>query len=302
MPLMLLFLIALAAGAVLVALVALVSDRLRREALGRARGDDAVQPARSVLIAKPSSADSALRDRLLALIPTTGNSSVTRERLTQAGYDGIGALAIYGAARLTSVAGVTLLAMTFAPRQRVTHWLLIVAMAALIGAMLPVFYLLRSVRKRQERLLRSLPDAMDLLVLCVEAGLGFDAAMLNVARDMRSVHPDLAQEIMLVNRRVNAGMTREEALRAMYSRTAVEELRVLVQNLIQSDRLGTSIAKVLRVYAETLRRKRRQRAERRAATAALKMTFPLTGLILPALFVVILGPAMLRIFSWFVTR
>ena len=123
--------------------------------------------------------------------------------------------------------------------------------------------------------------------------------MLNVARDMRTVHYDLSHELMLVNRRVNAGMTREEALRALYARTGVEELRVLVQNLIQADRLGTSVAKVLRVYSDTLRRKRRQRAEKRAATAALKMTIPLAGLILPALFVVILGPAMMRIYGLF---
>lgn len=302
MPLTLVFLIVLAVAAAMVAAFALVNDRMRREAVGRARGEDFARSARSVLIAPPSRAGAAFRDRLVALMPSGSPSSTTQERLIQAGYDGGAAFAMYAAARLITLAGFTLLAIAVAPKQSFFQWTLLVALGAMIGAIVPIWYLVRSVRKRQTRLLRSLPDAMDLLVLCMEAGLGFDAAMLNVAKDMRSVHPDLSRELMLVNRRVNAGMTREEALRAMYTRTGVEELRVLVQNLIQADRLGTSVAKVLRAYAETLRRKRRQLAQRRAATAALKMTFPLAGLILPALFVVILGPAMMRIFSWFLNK
>ncbi len=116
------------------------------------------------------------------------------------------------------------------------------------------------------------------------------------------MHPDVSRELMLVNRKVNAGMPREEALRSMYSRTMVHELQVLVQNLIQSEKLGSSVAKVLRVYSETLRRKRRQTAERKAAVAPIKMTIPLVVMILPALFVVILGPAMLSIFKFLGTR
>ncbi|MDQ6885742.1 MAG: type II secretion system F family protein [Gemmatimonadota bacterium] len=298
MTLTLLGMILLAASAALVATLVLVNDRSRREAIGRARGSDFGEPSSSVLI--PRVRSDGLRQRLLELLPSGEGSSTTRERLLHAGHDGRAAVPLWFAIRLIVLGSSVLLAVAIAPRHSFAQWSRIVALAALVGALAPIYLLVRAVRKRRERVLRGLPDAMDLLVLCVEAGLGFDAAMLNVARDMRSVHPDLARELMLVNRKVNAGMAREEALRALYARTGVEELRVLMQNLIQADRLGTSIAKVLRVYADTLRRKRRQRAERRAATASLKMTFPLAALILPALFVVILGPALLRIFTLFI--
>jgi tight adherence protein C len=299
MPLMTLVLIIVAALAAVVAAIAMINETARRSALGRAAGGSN-EPVRSVLIT-PSS-QSPLRERLLAMFPTSDVPSETRERLTHAGYDSMGAVPFYAATRLVVFAAFILLAVTFAPRNNFLQWFLIVVIAAILGALIPMYWLTYAVKKRQDRILRSIPDAMDLLVLCVEAGLGFDAAMLNVARDMRTVHADLSHELMLVNRRVNAGMTREEALRALYSRTGVEELRVLVQNLIQADRLGTSVAKVLRVYSDTLRRKRRQRAEKKAATAALKMTIPLAGLILPALFVVILGPAMMRIYGLFMTK
>jgi tight adherence protein C len=299
MPLMTLALITIAAVAVVVASIAMINESARRSALGRATGG-MNEPVRSVLIAP--TAQSPLRERLFALFPTSDAPSQTRQRLTHAGYDGIGAVPLYAAVRLIILTSFVLLALALAPRNSFLQWLMFIIIAAILGVLIPMYWLTHAVKKRQDRILRSIPDAMDLLVLCVEAGLGFDAAMLNVAKDMRTVHADLSHELMLVNRRVNAGMTREEALRALYERTGVDELRVLVQNLIQSDRLGTSVAKVLRVYSDTLRRKRRQRAEKRAATAALKMTIPLAGLILPALFVVILGPAMMRIWSMFAKK
>jgi tight adherence protein C len=116
---------------------------------------------------------------------------------------------------------------------------------------------------------------------------------------MAILHPELANELMLVNRRVNAGMPREQALHGMWERTGVSELRALVANMIQSERWGTSIATVLRVYAETLRRKRKQMAEKAAATAPVKMLFPLTVFIFPALLVVILGPGAIKILETF---
>lgn len=299
MPVMTVALIMLAAVAVVVAAVALINEHARRGALDRASGSSN-EPLRSVLVAPV--AHSPFRDRLFALFPQTDAPSETRGRLTYAGYDGAGAVPLYAATRLVILASFILIAIAVAPRIAFVQWFLFIMVAAVLGALLPMYWLTRAVKKRQDRVLRSIPDAMDLLVLCVEAGLGFDAALLNVARDMRTVHPDLSHELMLVNRRVNAGMTREEALRALFARTGVDELRVLVQNLIQADRLGTSVSKVLRVYSDTLRRKRRQRAEKRAATAALKMTIPLAGLILPALFVVILGPAMMRIYSMFANK
>jgi len=299
MPVTTLALIIIAALAAVVAAIAMINEAARRNALGRAAGGTN-EPVRSVLIAP--TADNPLRDRFFAMFPASDAPSETRERLTHAGYDSIGAVPLYAAVRLIVLTSFILLALAFAPRTHFLQWMLLVITAGILGALIPMYWLTHAVNARRARILRSIPDAMDLLVLCVEAGLGFDAAMLNVAKDMRTVHLDLSHELMLVNRRVNAGMTREEALRALYSRTGVEELRVLVQNLIQADRLGTSVAKVLRVYSDTLRRKRRQRAEKRAATAALKMTIPLAGLILPVLFVVILGPAMMRIYGLFTNK
>jgi tight adherence protein C len=153
----------------------------------------------------------------------------------------------------------------------------------------------RMIANRQGRIRLALPDGLDLLVVCVEAGVSLDAAVLRVAREMELMHPDLAHELLMVNRRVNAGMTREEALHGLSLRTGVEELRALASNMIQSERWGTSIATVLRVYGETARRKRKQAAEKRAAEAPVKMLFPLTLFILPTIFIVVLGPAIIRI-------
>jgi tight adherence protein C len=139
------------------------------------------------------------------------------------------------------------------------------------------------------------PDALDLLVVCVEAGISLDAAILRVARDIRLLHPDLATELAVVNRVTNAGIPRDQALRGLWERTGVQELRTLVSSLVQSEKWGTSIATVLRVASDTLRRKRRQAAEKQAKQAALKMTFPLLLLILPPLFAVILGPAIMQL-------
>jgi tight adherence protein C len=136
-------------------------------------------------------------------------------------------------------------------------------------------------------------------VVCVEAGTSLDAAILRVAKELRIAHPDLAHELAVVNRLTNAGMQRDQALRGLWQRTGVLDIRALVSSLIQSEKWGTSIATVLRVSAETLRRKRRQDAERRAKMAPLKMTFPLLFFILPALFTVILGPAVVQIIQEF---
>ncbi len=169
--------------------------------------------------------------------------------------------------------------------------------AALIAWILPLAVLERLVRVRQDRIRHGLPDALDLLVVCVEAGISLDAAILRVARELSFTYPDLSRELLVVNRKTNAGVTREEAIRGLWSRTGVEDLRSLSTSLIQTEKWGTSITKVLRVAAMTLRRKRRQHAEKRVALAPVKMTFPLVTMILPALFIIILGPAVLEVIS-----
>jgi tight adherence protein C len=154
-------------------------------------------------------------------------------------------------------------------------------------------------RLRQEKIKRSVPDALDLLVVCVEAGVSLDAAILRVAKEIRMAHPDLAHELAVVNRVTNAGLPRDAALKGLWQRTGVDDLKTLTSSMIQSEKWGTSIATVLRVASETLRRKRRQAAEKKAKMAPLKMTFPLLLFILPALFTVILGPAVVQIMREF---
>jgi len=217
----------------------------------------------------------------------------------QAGYDSPQAPLAYSMLRLISLVVFPLVAFVGFPNVGFMQRVMYAVLGAVVGLVLPIGYLHRSVRLHQQKIRRSLPDALDLLVVCVEAGISLDAAILRVAKDMGFVHPELSRELMIVNRKSNAGVTREEALRGMWTRTGVEEIRTLVSSLIQSEKWGTSNSRVLRIASETLRRKRRQAAERRAATAPTKMVIPLALLIFPALFVVILGPAALNIIAGF---
>ena len=173
--------------------------------------------------------------------------------------------------------------------------LFILVAAALVGFILPEFWLTARVRRRQRRIVIALPDALDLLVVCVEAGLGLDQAISRVAQELRLAHPDLSDELQLVNLEVRVGKSRLEALRELGVRTGVEDLKSLAAMLIQTDRFGTDLARSLRVRSENLRTKRRQRAEEMAAKTTVKMVPPLVFFIFPALFVVILGPAVITL-------
>jgi tight adherence protein C len=200
---------------------------------------------------------------------------------------------------MSSMVLLPVAAIILIPRTQFTLFVMTLVIGVFTGMIAPVAVLDRLVRLRQERIKKSVPDALDLLVVCVEAGTSLDAAILRVAKELRLAHPDLAHELAVVNRLTNAGMPRDEALRGLWKRTGVLDIRALVSSLIQSEKWGTSIATVLRVAAETLRRKRRQDAEKRAKMAPLKMTFPLLFFILPALFAVILGPAVVQIIQEF---
>ena len=175
----------------------------------------------------------------------------------------------------------------------------ILAFAAIGGYLLPEFWLTASVRSRQQRLRLSLPDCLDLLVVCVEAGLALDQAFMRVTQELRIVHRELCEELDLVNAEIRIGRTRLEALRELGDRTGVEDIKSLVAMLVQTDRFGTSIAQSLRVHSDELRTKRRQRAEEMAAKATVKMIPPLVFFVFPALFVVILGPAVISLYRHF---
>jgi tight adherence protein C len=227
------------------------------------------------------------------------DNEVLSTKLTQAGYDSPTAAAIYFLLRLSSMVMFPLVTLMIIPRANFRLYVLGLLVAVILGYLLPVALLDRTIRLRQERIRRAVPDALDLMVVCVEAGVSLDAAILRVAREVRLVHTDLAHELHVVNRLTNAGVPRETALRGLWQRTGVEDIRALVSSLIQSEKWGTSVATVLRVAAETLRRKRKQYAEKKAKQAPLKMTFPLLFFILPALFIVIMGPAVATIIKEF---
>jgi tight adherence protein C len=154
--------------------------------------------------------------------------------------------------------------------------------------------LARLAGRRQHRIRMSLADALDLLVVSVEAGLGLDQALARVAQELAFAYPDLSSELRLVNLELLAGTARPDALRNLADRTGVDDLRSLVAMLVQTDKFGTSVANSLRVFSETLRTKRRQRAEEAAAKTGVKMVFPLVTCIFPAIWIVTIGPAAIR--------
>jgi tight adherence protein C len=161
------------------------------------------------------------------------------------------------------------------------------------GFIVPDFWLGARVRSRQQTLRLALPDALDLLVICMEAGLGLDQSLLYVSQELRIAHPELCAEFDMVNAEMHVGKSRVDSLRSLAERTGVDDLQALAATLIQTDRFGTSVAQSLRVHSDDLRTKRRQRAEEMAAKTTVKMLLPLVFFIFPALFVVILGPAVI---------
>jgi tight adherence protein C len=169
--------------------------------------------------------------------------------------------------------------------------LLLILLPILCGAMFPDFVISRMIHNRKGNLQRALPDALDLAVVSVEAGLGLDQSLIKIGQELRNVYPALSEEFNLYSLEVSAGKKRADALRNLGNRTDVDDLKSFTTVLIQTDRFGTSVAQSLRVFADTMRVKRRQRAEEHAAKMSIKMLPPLVFFIFPAIFVVVLGPA-----------
>jgi len=165
-----------------------------------------------------------------------------------------------------------------------------------LGFFIPRFFLKRMINDRQTRIRLAMPDALDLTVICVEAGLALDQAMMRVGEDLRHAHADLADEFYLMNLELRAGKPRADALRNLFNRTGVEDIRSLVTTLVQTDRFGTSIAQALRVHSDSLRTERRQRAEEQAAKTTIKMVPPLVVFVLPSIIIVTLGPAIISLY------
>jgi tight adherence protein C len=171
-------------------------------------------------------------------------------------------------------------------------WMAAATMAA-VGYLVPSFALGRLITKRKQRIENGLPDALDLIIVCVEAGCSLDQGILKTTEELEMAHPDLASEMRTITTEIRAGKPRIEAFKNFAARTKVDDVRALVAMLVQTDRFGTSIAQALRTHAVTSRQKRRQRAEERAAKVGVKLVFPLVFFLFPAFYVVTLGPAVI---------
>src|SRR5687768_5679913 len=215
-----------------------------------------------------------------------------RLRLVQAGYRRTEALTIFFGIRVIFALGLFLMFSSSLILERPN---MLVALGGLgLGYIMPGMVLARLAKRRAHRIRLSLADMLDLLVVSVEAGLGLDQALTRVGQELAFAYPELSDELRLINLELRAGKPRSEALRNLADRTGVDDLQSLVTMLIQTDKFGTSVAQSLRVYSETLRTKRRQRAEEAAAKTGVKMVFPLVTCIFPAIWVITIGPAAIK--------
>ena len=227
----------------------------------------------------------------------------TRSKFLRAGLRKANVVAIFWGIKLLLVfsfpvcfllAGITFLK----PIDANTN-LFICLLLAFSGFYLPDIWLLMRTSRRKNKILEGLPDVLDLMVVCVETGMGLDATINRVAEEIGLSHKILSDELKLMNLEIRAGKSREDALRDLATRTGLEDMNSLVTLLIQTDRFGTSVAQALRVYSDSVRTKRYQKAEEIAAKLPIKLILPLILLIFPSLFVVILGPAAIRVYRMF---
>jgi tight adherence protein C len=229
------------------------------------------------------------------LLPAAAGKQATRAQLMmiRAGYRSADAMLVIRGVKL--LLPIALILLVFSTGLYRYNPFFIVVAAAAAGFLLPEMWLLSRIKARKRRLRLGLPDGLDLLVICVEVGLGLDQAILRVSQELRIVHPELSEELQLVNLEMRVGKTRIEALRDLSWRTGLDDLKTLVAMLIQTERFGTSVAQSLRVHSDELRTRRRQRAEEMSAKTTVKMVGPLVFLIFPALMAVLLGPAVISL-------
>ena len=213
-----------------------------------------------------------------------------RQRFIVAGLRGSGPLEIYFAARALGPVAAIIMG-SFIPSNTL-FWAAILAVAAYLA---PDLWLDRAIKSKRERIRRSIPDALDLLVICVDAGLGLDQAMLRVGQELSISHPEINEEFLQINREQRAGKPRMEAWQSMADRTKLSDIASFTSMLMQTEKFGTPIARALSTFADGMRLQRRHRAEEMAAKTTVKMIFPLVLFIFPSMFIVLLAPAILSI-------
>jgi tight adherence protein C len=238
-----------------------------------------------------------VKARQNALVPLSPkNMGMLQRRLTSAGFHQKSAPQLFLAAQVVLAALLFVLPIYFIGQ---TRGLMFALIGGLVGYIAPGLLLDRRIAARKLKIENGLPDALDLLIVSIEAGLGLDQAILKSSEELTIAHPELAEELRLVNIECRAGKPRIEAFKNFAARTKVDDVRALVAMLIQTDRFGTSVAMALRTHAEVSRTKRRQRAEERAAKIGVKLVFPLVFCLFPAFYVVTLGPAIIKFIQAF---
>jgi tight adherence protein C len=284
---------------VMAVLLSLVGMRLYvrpREAMERVAGT--VAEHHDVAPAHPSLVFRDLMKRLGALVPVSPKDvTVMQRRLIRAGFRQENALKIlYGCKLVFGVLfPVTAFVLATNMQAETGNKVIAVLAAAVAGFFGPNEFVNIAAKRRQKQIQRGLANALDLMVVCVESGLGLDQAILQVAKELEKAHPEITEEFAIVNFELKAGKRRAESLRNLADRTAVEDLKKLVAVLIQADRFGTGIAQSLRAHSDYMRIQARQVAEEKAAKLGVKLVFPIFFCILPSLFVVTVGPVAMKI-------
>lgn len=291
------FILTLAAVFGLVALLAgvVLSRVLGRTSAERRRLDMTEQSLKSgILLAEPlvEHPPDRILTRLASLVPRSpGNVSRLRRRLIRAGHHSNAAIALYSTAQIACVCLGLAIPYLLLPMPRA--WPVALA-GAILGFQLPSVVLHHQINTRQRAIRNGLPDALDLMIVCLESGSALDQSVVKVSEELRIAYPALAEELNMLVTESRAGKPRLEAFRNLAERTGLEDVRALVAMLVQTDRFGTSVAQALRTHAETSRTKRRQRAEEAAAKIGVKLAFPLVFCLFPAFFIVTLGPAVIQ--------
>ena len=276
-------------------------DVLQRRAPVRRRLQDVA--GASVLAADLPLAADQLDPRLVQLnrfLPKSPKDMTRlQRRMVRAGYRGATPTLIYSVVELGVPVLLLLLCLSLLGP---TRGLFVGAPAAILAYMLPGFWLSRQIEKRKKLIANGLPDALDLLIVCIEAGMGLDQGVAKAAEELAVSHPPLAEELANITTEIRAGKPRMEAFKNFAERTKVDDVRALVSILVQTDRFGTSVSQALRTQAEVSRTMRRQRAEERAQKLGVKLVFPLVFFLFPAMYVVTLGPAVIKFVRFFAGR
>ena len=263
---------------------------------------DVVDPSLVMVENSPLTTMSRAAEPINRIVPISAIEAAKLEKqLLHAGYSSPDAAVAYRAIQILSFATFPTIVVTlcFSMGWSLNTMFIWGVVAAALGFYIPRLILKRKIAGRQQRITWALADALDLMVIAVEAGLGLNAALNRVGEELKDLHPDMQKELEMVNLEIRVGRSREEALRNLTERTGVDDIRSFVALLIQADRFGSSIAKAVRVFADSLRTKRRQRAEQASAKAALKLLIPLTAFLFPVIVAIILAPSALNLLDLF---